>query len=51
MPIDEIIFCDTGKEFPAMYPHIVKVEQYIGIPITVLRAEKSFDYYKQCLTI
>jgi len=45
MPIDEIIFCDTGKEFPAMYPHIVKVEQYIGIPITVLRAEKSFDYY------
>ena len=45
MQIDEIIFCDTGKEFPAMYPHIEKVEQYIGMPITVIKAEKSFDYY------
>ena len=45
MQIDETIFCDTGKEFPAMYPHIAKVEQMIGIPITVLRAEKPFDYW------
>lgn len=22
MPIDEIIYCDTGKEFPQMYDHI-----------------------------
>jgi len=43
--IDEIIFCDTGKEFPAMYPHIEKVEQYIRMPITVIRADKSFDYW------
>lgn len=27
MPVDEIIFCDTGKEFPAMYDHIAKVER------------------------
>ena len=45
MPVDEIIFCDTGKEFPGMYEHIAKVEQYIGRAITVLQAEKSFDYY------
>lgn len=45
MPVDEIIFCDTGKEFPDMYKHIQKVEQYIGRPITRLKADKSFDYY------
>lgn len=45
MQIDEIIFCDTGKEFPGMYVHIGKVEQYIGRKITTLKAEKSFDYY------
>lgn len=45
MPVDEIIFCDTGKEFPAMYKHIAKVEQYIGRSITRLKADKSFDYY------
>ncbi|HHV43019.1 MAG TPA: phosphoadenosine phosphosulfate reductase family protein, partial [Clostridiaceae bacterium] len=26
--IDEIVFCDTGMEFPAMYRHIGKVEKY-----------------------
>ena len=30
LPIDEIIFCDTGKEFPQMYEHIEKVQKYIG---------------------
>lgn len=45
MQIDEIIFCDTGKEFPQMYEHIKKVEQYINRKITILKAEKSFDYY------
>ena len=45
MPIDEIIFCDTGKEFPQMYEHIEKVQKYIGGGITVLSADKSYDYY------
>lgn len=49
MPVDEIIFCDTGKEFPAMYDHIEKVHTYIhtlyGKEITTLKADKSFDYY------
>lgn len=47
--IDEIIYCDTGKEFPQMYEHIEKVKRYIkeryDKEITVLKSEKSFDYY------
>ena len=43
MPIDCILFCDTGLEFPAMYEHIAKLERDIGIPITHVRAEKSFE--------
>lgn len=31
MPIDDIIFCDTGKEFPQIYEHIEKVNKYIGV--------------------
>ena len=49
MKVDEIIFCDTGKEFPQMYEHIKKVNDYIsylyGKTITVLKSENSFDYY------
>lgn len=47
--VDYIIFCDTGKEFPQMYRHIEKVNDYIftkyGKTITTLKAEHSFDYY------
>ncbi len=47
--IDEIIFCDTGKDFPDMIKHISEVAHYIwyryGKNITTLKAEKSFDYY------
>lgn len=42
MPIEEIIFCDTGAEFPQMYDHIARVEKYIGRPITRLKAERDF---------
>lgn len=45
MQVDEIIFCDTGMEFPQMYEHIEKVEQYIGRTITRLKAPHSFEYY------
>lgn len=45
MQIDEIIFCDTGKEFPQMYEHVKQVENYIKRPITIIKSEKSFDYY------
>ena len=46
--IDEVICCDTYKEFPAMYRHIERVKKVVeaaGIKFTVLRADKSFDYY------
>lgn len=45
MPVDMILFCDTGMEFPAMYEHLDKLEKYIGREITRIRSEKSFLYY------
>lgn len=44
MPVDIILFCDTGLEFEGMYHHIDKLEQYIKIPITRLKAPQSFEY-------
>ena len=44
-PIDLILFCDTGLEFPQMYEHLKKLQQYIGREITYLKAEHSFEYY------
>lgn len=46
--LDEVICCDTYKEFPAMYRHIERVRKVVeeaGVKFTVLRSEKSFDYY------
>ena len=45
MPVDEIIFCDTGVEFPQMYEHIEKVERYIGMQITRLQADHDFKHF------
>jgi 3'-phosphoadenosine 5'-phosphosulfate sulfotransferase (PAPS reductase)/FAD synthetase len=45
MHVDEIVFCDTGKEFPQMYEHIADVERYIGRKITKLQTERGFDYW------
>lgn len=49
IPVDEILFCDTGKDFPDMLFHIEKVDEYIkknyNKSITKLKDEKSFDYY------
>ena len=44
-PIDIILYCDTGLEFPEMEDHIRKVEDYIGRKITVIKAEKDFMYW------
>lgn len=43
--VDEILFCDTGLEFPQMYDHLEKLEQYIGRPITRLKAPYTFEQY------
>lgn len=43
--IDEIIFCDTTVEFPVLYQHLDKLEEYIGRKITRLTPDKDFEYY------
>ena len=46
--LDEVLCCDTGLEFPAMYDHISKVREAVenaGIKFTVLKSDKGFDYY------
>lgn len=47
-PLDEVLFCDTTMEFPAMLRHVERVKQVIeaaGIKFTTLRAEHDFEYY------
>ena len=48
MPIDAVIMADTGLEFPEMYDHLTKVDEFLyrerGIHITKLQSEKSFEY-------
>ena len=43
--IDDIVFCDTGQEFPEVYRHIKHVQTYIGRKITVLKGEKPWQYW------
>ncbi len=45
MKIDCILFCDTGLEFPQMYKHLARLEEYVGRPITRIKAEHDFEYY------
>lgn len=49
LPIDYIVFADTGKDFSQMLTHLDELEAFIireyNAPrITRLKAEKSFDY-------
>jgi len=46
-PLHEVVYCDTGMEFPAMIEHINGLEQIFldsGIKFTRLKSEKSFEY-------
>lgn len=43
--VDHCIFFDTGWEFPEMYEHIKKVQEYTGIEITFVYPNQTFDYY------
>lgn len=45
LPLDEIVFFDTGWEFPGMIEHIDKVEQYIDMPITRLSPHIDFTHW------
>ena len=44
MQIDKIISVDTTKEFPEMYDHIKKVNEYIK-PLSIDVVKIEFDYY------
>lgn len=47
-PLDEVLFCDTTMEFPAMLRHVEKVKKVVeeeGIKFTTLRAKHDFEYY------
>ena len=48
MPIDVVISADTGMEFPEMYEHLAKVDEYLyrerGMHITTLRHPKGFEW-------
>ena len=41
MPIDIVLTADTGMEFPEMYDHLAKLDEYLyrerGIHLTMLR--------------
>jgi len=43
MPVDEIIFIDTGMEFQQLYDYIDRIENYIGRRITRLKPKKTWD--------
>lgn len=51
-PLDEIVFCDTGMEFPEMYAYIEKCKLYWerkhpGVKITLLNyGDKSKEIYE-----
>lgn len=48
MPIDIVLNTDTGMEFPEMYEHLAKVDEYLyrerGLHITTLRHPKGFEW-------
>lgn len=47
-PLDEVIFCDTTMEFPAMLRHIEKIKEVVeaaGVKFTTVRAKYDFEYY------
>lgn len=48
MPIDAVLFADTGMEFPELYDHLQKLDEHLyrerGIHITTLRHPKGFEY-------
>lgn len=48
MPIDEVLFCDTSKEFPQLYKYVRRTKKYVeslGIKFTTLQPHngKAWD--------
>ena len=49
-PLDFVMFCDTGLEFPQMYVHVERLEKALPVPVVRLKEEKGFEYYLLCYT-
>lgn len=45
LPLDEIVFIDTGVEFDEIYNIIDDFEKRINFKITRIKAEKNFEEY------
>lgn len=45
IPVDDVLMLDTQHEFPKIYDHIAKVEEYTGLKIHWLKAPKTWDEY------
>lgn len=47
-PLDEVVFCDIGMDFPAMMDHVARLERIFtdaGVKFTRLKAEHSFEWF------
>lgn len=44
IPVDEIVFFDTGWEFPQILRHIARLEKDLGIPVHVLTPKRPFNH-------
>lgn len=47
-PLDEVVFCDVGMDFPAMMDHVARLERIFtdaGIKFTRVKSEHSFEWY------
>ena len=42
-PLDFVMFCDTGLEFPQMYEHVEKLEKALPVPVVRLKEEKALS--------
>lgn len=49
--IDEVVTCDTGKEWQGLYDHIDKLERETGIRFTRLKAEKTFESVRKTICV
>lgn len=43
MPIDDIIFADTGMEFQELYDYIERIENFISRKVTRIKGKKTWD--------
>ena len=41
----DYFFTDTGKELPEVYEFLVKLEGFLGKPITRLNPDRDFDFW------